>query len=215
MKFSMLKVKVVGLTPILGSISLDKEVATNFIVNKTKTDEERAQAIEDMKGLPEDEVLEKGTTGFYRDSDGYPVIKGYQIKGFFKAAAKALKDQLKLASYLSKIDNFVFINETNIPIYRDGKRVEDVDGMLERPLRAETAQGPRVALARSEKIDEGWELEFTIRVVENAGTAKSAPIDLDVIKELLSYGELKGLLQWRNAGFGSFKYEVLEESVSK
>ena len=109
----------------------------------------------------------------------------------------------------------MFINETNIPIYRDGKRVEDVDGMLERPLRAETAQGPRVALARSEKIDEGWELEFTIRVVENAGTAKSAPIDLDVIKELLSYGELKGLLQWRNAGFGSFKYEVLEESVSK
>ena len=59
MKFSMLKVKVVGLTPILGSISLDKEVATNFIVNKTKTDEERAQAIEDMKGLPEDDVLEK------------------------------------------------------------------------------------------------------------------------------------------------------------
>lgn len=213
MKCSTMKVKITGTSPLLGSISLDKEVATNFIANKTKTDEEKARALEDMKDLPEDEVLEKETTGFYRDANMCPILKDYQIKGFFKGAAKALKDQLKIAAYASKIDNFVFIKGDkgrNITLTRDGDQITGVDDILERPLRCETMQGPRVALARSEMISEGWEAEFSITVVENAGTAKSSAITLDTIRELLSYGELKGLLQWRNAGYGSFTYEEVK-----
>lgn len=210
MKYSEMKVRITGISPLLGSISLDKEVATNFIASKTKTEEEKARALEDMKDLPEDEVLEKETTGFYRDDNMCPILKDYQIKGFFKGAAKALKDQLKIAAYTTKIDNFVFIVERNIPLMRDGVQISGVDGVTERPLRCETMQGPRVALARSERIDEGWSAEFTVRVVENAGTAKSTAITLDTIRELLNYGELKGLLQWRNAGYGSFTYEEVE-----
>lgn len=210
MKVQELKVRIKGITPVLGSVSLDKEVATNFIANKAKTAEEKKRALEDMEDLPQDEALEKETTGFYRDMDMCPIIKDYQIKGFFKGAAKALKDQLKIASYNSKIDNFVFIKERNIPLFRNGERITGVDGILERPLRCETMQGPRVALARSEKIDEGWEAEFTVQVVENAGTAKSKAIDIDMIRDMLSYGELKGLLQWRNAGYGSFTYEEVK-----
>lgn len=210
MKSSEMRVRIVGTTPLLGSISLDQEIATNFIASKAKTEEERARALEDMKDLPDDEVLEKSTTGFYRDANMNPILKGYQIKGFFKGAAKALKDQLKLANYASKIDNFVFISERNIPLMRDDKQITGVDGVLERPQRCETMQGPHVALARSEKIDEGWSAEFTVKVIKNDGTTRSSAVTMDTIRELLSYGEMKGLLQWRNAGFGSFTYEELE-----
>lgn len=36
-------------------------------------------------------------------------------------------------------------------------------------------------------------------------------VDMNVIRELLSYGELKGLLQWRNGGYGRFVYEEIIE----
>lgn len=196
--------RITGTTPLLGSVALDKEVYTNYLATKGKTAEEKTRALGDVDGVMDAD--EKGVTGFYRNESGL-VVKAYQIKGFFKGAAKALKDQIGLASYVSKIDNLVFVAEKDIPIMRDGEQIVDPDGFLERPLRGETAQGPRVSLAKSEMVDEGWTLEFTVKVLENAKTAKSRALDMDVVEELLSYGELKGLLQWRNGGYGSFTVE--------
>ena len=89
----------------------------------------------------------------------------------------------------------MFILERDIPLFdADGNRIKNIDGHLERPLRAETMQGPRVSLAKSEYLNEGWNFTATIRV-----------------KQMLDYGALKGLLQWRNAGYGSFEYEVITE----
>ena len=50
----------------------------------------------------------------------------------------------------------------------------------------------------------------TIHVIENAKTTKSAPIDMEMIEGFLDYGAMKGLLQWRNAGHGSFEWEELK-----
>lgn len=225
MKVSTMKVRINGITPIIGGVPMDKELFTKFVASKAnsekkvkslKNDElvesgktEREFADEDVN-LVQDMLDERSITGFYRDpKTNNLIIRDYQVKGFLKSAAKALKDQLKLVSYLSKMDNFVFIVERNIPIMRDGEWIKDPDGYIERPLRAETMQGSRVALAKSEMVEEGWYAEFTIKVVENNGTAKSVAIDLDLIKDLLSYGELKGMLQWRNGGNGSFTYEVI------
>lgn len=210
MQITTKKFRLTGLMPILGSVALDKEIYTNYLATKGKTDEERERAHGDV-----DEVMdnpEGKITGFYRDREtGNVILKGYQIKGFLKEAAKALKDQIGLTAYVSKIDNLVFIEENNIPVMRDGEWVKNPDGFLERPLRGETAQGPRVSLAKSEVVEEGWYLDITVKVVENKKTAKSVEMSMDIVEQLLEYGALKGLLQWRNAGYGSFKTEEITE----
>lgn len=208
MRFTQKRFRLTGTDSMLGSCPANQEVFTEFLVGKTKTPEERQAALADVNNI--DENLEKGTTVFYRDSNGGLILKGYQIKGFFKAAAKALKDQLNLKNYLSKVDTFVFILEKDIPIMRDGKQIMEPDGYLERPQRCETAQGPRVSLAKSEEIKTDWYIDVTVRVVENAGTAKSVPIDMDMIEDFLDYGALSGLLQWRNAGHGTFEYKEID-----
>lgn len=211
MKCEVARFKLTGVTPMLGSISMNKQIYTDFI--QTKAEKQKAppegqkNAVEDVENVQE--LDEKGVTGFYRDNDGDLILKAYQIKGFFKDAARALKDQIKLTSHVSKVDNYVFLVERNIKILRDGKPLKDADDYLERPLRAETAQGPRVALAKSEIVNEGWTIEFTVKVVENKGTAKSVAMTMDVVRSLFEYGELKGLLQWRNAGYGSFEVEEI------
>lgn len=208
MRFTQKRFRLTGTDSMLGSCPANQEVFTEFLVGKTKTPEERQAALADVNNI--DENLEKGTTVFYRDSNGGLILKGYQIKGFFKAAAKALKDQLNLKNYLSKVDTFVFILEKDIPIMRDGKQIMEPDGYLERPQRCETAQGPRVSLAKSEEIKTDWYIDVTVRVVDNAGTAKSVPIDMDMIEDFLDYGALSGLLQWRNAGHGTFEYKEID-----
>lgn len=209
MQYSEKRYRLKGITPLLGSVSLDKEIYTQYIATKGKTEEEKRRGIEDANNVTREE---EKVTGFYRDVDTDNILlKGYQIKGFMKEAAKALKDQLGLTAHVSKIDNLVFIKERDIPIMRDGAWIEKPDGFLERPLRGETAQGPRVSLAKSEMINEGWYVDITVQVLENKKTAKSAEMSLDIIDELFAYGSLKGLLQWRNGGYGSFLVEELEE----
>lgn len=209
-KYETRKYRLKGIMPVLGGVALDKEVYTKYIATKARENEKSA-ALADAENVPDkDEEVTETITGFYRDENGYPIMKAYQVKGFLKEAAKALKDQLGLASYLSKIDNLVFVGEPNLTIRRNGEVVTKIDGYLERPLRAETAKGPRVSLAKSERIDEGWEIEITIKVLENKGTAKSCAMDFDVIESLLAYGEMKGMLQWRNAGYGAFVTERLK-----
>lgn len=207
MKIVTKKFRLTGIQPILGGVSLDKEIYTKYLATKCKTETEKAAAQLDVENV---ENTEDKVTGFYRDVEtGNVILKGYQVKGFFKEASKALKDQLGLTAYVSKIDNLVFIEEANIPLMRDGKWVENIDGFLERPLRGETAQGPRVSLAKSEMVECDWYIDITVKVIENKKTAKSVEMSMDIIEELLEYGALKGLLQWRNAGYGSFSTEEL------
>lgn len=209
MKVEIKKFRLYGLQPLLGGVSLNKEVYSDYLATKGKTKGELERANKDVENVIDSE--ESKVTGFYRDvKNGNIVLKGYQIKGFMKEAAKALKDQLGLLACVSKVDNFVFIEESEIPLMRDGKLVEKPDGFLERPLRGETAQGPRVSLAKSEVVEGDWYIDITVKVVENAGTKKSVAMSMGIIEELLDYGQFKGLLQWRNAGYGSFRVEVLD-----
>jgi hypothetical protein len=39
---------------------------------------------------------------------------------------------------------------------------------------------------------------------------KNSPLTREVLESLLSYGQLKGLGQWRNAGYGTFTYILTE-----
>ena len=76
--------------------------------------------------------------------------------------------------------------------------------VLERPLRAETAQGPRVALAASDSIPAGATFTCTLTVLAEQLLTE------DLLRELLDYGKYMGFGQWRSGGYGRFTY-TLEE----
>jgi hypothetical protein len=52
---------------------------------------------------------------------------------------------------------------------------------------------------RSDLINPGKPYSLELQVLEGSKVTE------DVLRGILSYGELSGLLQWRNAGYGKFK----------
>ena len=199
--------------PILGTIPKNRNVFENFVMDQAKTEMEKTRAAEDADRVPE-EVESRGWTGFYEDSDGHPILMDYQFKGFLKNAANILKGvvgtktvkvknpkegesptktEKGVANLKSHLENTVFVFPRYIQL------ADKVDDVLERPLRAMTMQGPRVSVMRSDMINPGREYMFELRVLEGSVVTEK------VLRDILSYGELTGLLQWRNGGYGRFK----------
>ena len=184
---------------LLGTMPGDREIFKNFVAGKAETMNEEAEAIP----IDVEDELEKGTTVFPRTADGQPFIYDYQIRGFFKEACKFLKKVPKTRSstekaYKQKIDGMIFVKDRANVITVNGNI-----GICERPLRASTPQGDRVALSRSESIPEGSSVTFTAQCMVET--------DLKLIEEWLEYGELHGTGQWRNGGKGRFTYVELDK----
>ena len=75
---------------------------------------------------------------------------------------------------------------------------------VEENLRAQTPQGERIALARSEMVSAGTELTFTILCLD--------PGLEEQIAQWLHYGKLRGLGAWRNSGMGRFTWKRVKEA---
>lgn len=193
-----------GLTPLLGSQPADSKIRTTYIASKAPLPEEQGQAETDM--LPDEN---KGYTVFLRDHGGL-VLMDYAIIGYFKGAVKAMESENGVKQSASKVGTYVFAEPRILPILRNGERIEAPDSVLERSLRAQTMQGPRTTLSASEMIESGWELNFTLKLLDNAGSVKSRAITWDVLESALDYGALKGIGQWRNGGYGRFAWERTE-----
>ena len=198
-----LKVKVTMTEEILGTASSNKEIHEEFIASKAPDAPSRA---EEVAALGAEEVFEKGMTVFPK-RDGRPFVWDYQWKGFLKDACGALRKVpgtacSKIKAYKKEIDGLIFVSPREIPITFDGDL-----GICQRPLRASTAQGERIALASSESIPAGATMEFTIELLTTGY--------VDAIKEMLDYGILRGFGQWRNSGKGRFTYEILEDATAE
>lgn len=196
----------------LGTAPNDKEIYSKFIGSKAP---DAASLEEEIEAVGAAEVIEKGTTVFPRLPDGTPFIWDYQIKGFFKDACgalrrltgkdeetgkkkKAVNESSKLAAYKSVIDTLIFPEPRKIPIKVNGEM-----GICQRPLRAETMQGPRTALASSEEVPAGSEVWFNVICMSED--------HVKAVVEWLDYGYWRGFSQWRNSGKGRFVYEVLKK----
>lgn len=191
---------------MLGSKPMDAEVFSSFVASKKLDDElKSAPPSDELKAAArtaEIEGLEKGMTVFHRDEDGKtPILWDYQVKGFFKSACESLRrdgesKSAAVKAYKKIIDGNVFVYPRKIALKmpKDGKV-----GVLERPLRAQTMQGERVALAKSETVPEGT--KFTIEV-KTVGSGL-----FSLVEEWLDYGELRGIGQWRNGSFGRFTWK--------
>lgn len=207
-----IKVKLTFTTPILGSAPSDPDIYSQYIASNAPDAPSKQQEIE---ALGTDEVERKGMTVFLRDDDGNPLLWDYQIRGFFKHACGILKltgdknASTKIKAHKKYIDGMVFVygagkdgtlspdeESRKIPINYDGEM-----GNLQRSLRADTAQGPRISLANSEMINAGATVYFTVRLINESLEA--------ALLEWLDYGKYNGLGQWRNGSYGRFKYEIL------
>lgn len=213
--FNRMKVRITTFEDILGTSPDDKEIYDKFIASKDENSTPEKKA-EELDGIPDD-VDPKGKTIFPKFEDGKPYYYDYQIKGYFKDSCSMLskaaeKDEKgkkksslkspKLTAYKKVIDGNIFVFPRRIPIEYEGEI-----GSCQRPLRAQTAQGERIALANSESIPAPASFEFEVLYMR--------PDLKDVIIEWLDYGILRGLGQWRNSGMGRFTYEIIDETVAK
>lgn len=193
-------VKITLIEDMLGTASGDKELHETYVASKAPN---APSMTEEIEALGIEEVTEKAMTVFPRDTDGTPIIWDYQIKGMFKDACGMLRKitgtrSSKIKAFKKEIDGLVFPKPRKIRITLFGPM-----STLQRPLRASTAQGERIALANSETIPAGSTFEFSVLCLDDSYT--------ETVKEWLDYGYLRGLGQWRNAGYGRFTYEVLSE----
>lgn len=201
-----IKVRLTLTEGMLGTSPANDDIYRDFIGSKAP---DAATVEEEVAALGVDEVIEKGMTVFPRDENGRPFVYDYQIKGFFKDACSMLnrlteKDPTtgkkkvknesgKLTAYKKVIDGMIFPQPRNIPIEFIGEV-----GICQRPLRAQTAQGERVALSMSEEVPAGATLTFDVVCLSDEHVA--------AVREWLDYGALRGLGQWRNSGKGRFMW---------
>lgn len=197
-----MKVRITFTEPLLGTRPADPEIHTRFVASKAPDHKTMEQEVADLGAH---EVEERGKTVFPRLEDGTPYIYDYQIKGFLKEAGKALRKvtgtkSSKLKAYRQEIDNLIFVGPRRIPLWMP----IDLDLTAtdnQRPLRASTPQGERVALAHSEEAPAGTYIECTFSCMVDS--------DIALVKEWLDYGAWKGMGQWRNASYGRFEWEEI------
>ena len=183
---------------LLGTGSSDPEIHATYISSQAPDAKSRE---EEIASIGVDAEIQKSKTVFYKQ-DGKPTLFDYQIKGFFKDACGMLArvpgtKSNKLKAYRKVIDGIVFVEPRVIAMeLPEGSTI----GNCQRPLRAQTAQGERIALANSETVPAGTVLRFRVNILDD-GLEKA-------VVEWLEYGQLRGLGQWRNSGKGRFTAEV-------
>lgn len=199
--FTNIKIRLTLTEEMLGTASANPDIHSEFIASKAPD----AQKLEDeVAALGADAVEKKGMTIFARDEDGDPCVWDYQIKGFFKDAAQMMKKvpgsaSSALKAYKKEIDGAIFVYPRKIKLTMpEGGEI----GVCQRPLRAQTMQGERVALASSETVPAGTTLTFTVQFLNKADVAPCV--------EWLNYGALRGLGQWRNSGKGRFLWDQMD-----
>jgi hypothetical protein len=204
-----IKVRITFTEEILGTASGDPKLHEEFVASKAPN----AQSMEEeVAALGVDEVVRNGMTVFPRDDQGRPFLYDYQLKGFFKDACSMLSrcggkdssgkkaevnESSKIKAYKKIIDGLIFVNPRRIPFVFDGQV-----GSCQRPLRAQTAQGERIAIANSETVPAGAYIDVEIVLLNSEYEA--------AVIEWLDYGALRGIGCWRNASKGRFEYQILD-----
>lgn len=193
------KVRLTLTEDILGTASNNSELYADYIASKAPDESLMAQEVADFDPT---QALEKAMTIFPRLEDGTPFLFDYQIKGFLKDTAGVLRkvtgtQSSKIKAYKKEIDGLVFVEPRKIPIKMSGPM-----DICQRPLRASTPMGERVALAASESIPAGSTIEFEVIAFTDQLEA--------MVHECLAFGIRRGLGQWRNSGKGRFTVEYID-----
>ncbi len=200
-----LKIKVTFDEEVLGTASANPDIHHDYIASKAPSEEKTNEEVDAI--FDPEEEFKKDMTVFPRNDEGQPIAWDYQWKGYFKDAFGSLKkvpksECGKIKAYKKEIDGLIFPTPRKIPyILPEGTEV----GICQRPLRGQTAQGERIALASSETLPEGTTMIFDIKMLLDSHEK--------AVIEALNYGQLRGFGQWRNSGKGRFHYEILDRKA--
>lgn len=220
------KVRLTFKRDVIGSQPSNEDIKKDYIMSKMLTGRTGMSAdvaqsrikeeIENLKKDPEyqktiEQLDDKTLTVFYRNNEGIPCISDIQLRGFFKDSFAFVARENKWltkkdgtnysgdAKYRDWIGDRISFNEQYIPI--KDKEVK----IMQRPLRCETMQGPRVTLSSSEYISAPFSINFSFKATDD--------VKDDMIKAVLDRGEFKGIGQWANAQWGTFVYELMCNGV--
>ena len=204
-----IKVRLTFIDELLGMMPNSKELYREYIASKSPD----ATTIEDeVAAVGVDKVLENGTTVFPRNENGQPFLYARHMKGYFKETAGFMNRNEKgkspesgekkkpkvLTAYKKAIDGCLFVEPLKIPL-----NIPTEMGLCQRPLRASTPMGERVAIAASETAPEGTTCEFTVVCMDDSLET--------FVRDWLDYGKYHGTGQWRNSGKGRFVWKELDE----
>ena len=199
-----MKVRITLVEEMLGTACANHDVHKEFIASKSK---DAKKIEEEQEALPAETLMDKAVTVFPRGQNGLPILFDYQVKGFFKDAIELLTEiaaqerrvgKTKLSKWTVKrvVDNYLFVFPRKIELS------QPLGEICTRPLRAQTRQGERVALASSETVPAGTWFDIEVRVL--------TPELEGLVRDSLDYGAMKGIGQWRNSGKGRFSWTVVE-----
>ena len=205
-------VKVTFITECLGMRPQDPEIVKTYIASKAP---DAKSVEEEVAAAGIDGVVENTMTVFPKTEDGRRFFFNHQWKGYFKEACSAIQ-RYKSGEATAKIKAFKKVIDCNVKIESDNpddfrKIFINIPeggeiGSVQRSLRAQTAQGDRIALANSESIPAGSTVKFLV----------SCPKDIEkAVYEWLDYGTTHGTGQWRNADYGLFTYEAYDYETGK
>ena len=202
MGIKKIKVRITLLEEMLGTASANPEIHSEFIASKAP---DAPSMEEEVAAIGAEAVEQKQMTVFPRDDDGNPIMWDYQFKGLMKDACQMLRKvggsaSSKIKAYKKEIDGLIFAEPRMIRLDMHGGKM----GVCQRPLRAQTPQGERVALASSETVPAGTTMDVTFVLY-------SPSSHRDALMEWLDYGAVRGMGQWRNSGKGRFSYQVVAE----
>ena len=187
--------------PLLASSPQDPKVYEQYIASRKRSDaQERG---DEVATLPAEEIEKIGSSVFHRDDTGLFVFD-YHLRGFLKEAAAAVTGRTEMSAFKSKIDKWLFVAPRRLYLQNGADILRQPDGNEQRPIRAMTAQGPRVSVKRSETVNAGTHFDAEIvvlRLGEKEITEKR-------IREWLDYGAFTGLGEWRTGSYGRFCYAI-------
>jgi len=200
-----LKVRIELTEEMLGTSASNPDIHREFIASKAP---DAKSTEEEVAAIGTEAFVEKHMTVFPKEG-GKPFLWDYQIKGFFKDTCSALSrvpgtKSAKLKAFRKVIDGLVFPKPRKIFLHLpEGTEM----GECQRPLRAATAQGERVALANSETVPPGTWFEVEILLLD--------PGLEETVIEWLDYAELRGLGAWRNSGKGRCSYKLVKAKAQQ
>jgi len=197
-------VRVDFVRPLLGTCPAN-DAAIKYLTELTGKDYSRGVRNDDVEDFAEDD---ERATYFARDAQGHPVILDRQINGFLREAAKVLNGKVTghVKNLRSKVENTVFVAQEATKLHLPTNQGDGYDGiqMFSHFIRRYTPFGSRMVVAQSEMIQAGAWFDCDLMVVPGDITEA-------VLSDLFDYGWFKGMLQWRNGGYGKFRYKLTKE----
>jgi len=190
--FEHYRVELITLSPLLGATPKDKELYASYVAAKADPPLASAELDGELEDVQDEHV--SGWTGFLTTQEGQPYLRQHVILGFLKTACGALrmsskpKLSKKVTAYKKKIDSTVLVTPDKLLLDLPADLTTTA-----RSLRADTPQGPRVALAMSDTAPTGTRITFYLSVLEGI-------LPAELIREWFEYGVVQGLGQWRGSG---------------